>query len=139
MKTLIAFLCSFWFLAQAHAAILTELRPAGPNYGTYRWQCAATGFVTDGSIVGACMERHYGTCSGRGCVPKIDLLGIWSTTWDRTGTPTVDFDSALSAWPGCQGTKSVVEVNGAPYYLIAADSLGDELVENNCVSWLVTP
>jgi len=136
MKIIIAFLCSFVFLASAHAATV-ELRPAGPTTGSYRWQCAAIAF-TDTGVTGACMERHFGVCSGRGCVPKVEVVGTWSTTWDTNGYPTVDF-TTNTGWPGCQGTLTVVEVNGAPYYFIAADSLGDELVENYCVSYFVTP
>jgi hypothetical protein len=136
MKIIIAFACSFLFLASAHAATL-ELRPAGPVSGADRWQCAATGFAPN-TIVGACMERHYGVCSGRGCVPKISVLGIWSTIWDLTGAPTVDFNTSVN-WPGCQGTQSVIVVNGVPMYYISADANGNQLAENNCISWLVAP
>jgi hypothetical protein len=120
-------------------AATTELRPAGPATGTYRWQCAATGFRDAQTIAGVCMERQYGAGSGRGGGYRQPILvGIWATTWDYAGAPTVDF-STTATWPGCQGTQSVVEVNGTYYYFIAADSLGDELVENYCVSYLVTP
>ena len=124
MKSIFALLALLLCATTVHAATL-ELRPAGPVTGSYRWQCVATGFTSTYTAKGACMERHFGVCSGRGCVPKIDVVGTWSTTWDTNGYPTVDFTTA-DTWPGCQGTQSVVEVNGAPYYLIAADSLGDE-------------
>lgn len=122
----------------AQAATLTELRPAGPMTGTYRWQCAATGFADTG-ITGACMERYYRSGSGRGggYLQPI-VLGTWSVTWDSSGSPTLDPTSSVS-WPGCQGTQSVVTVNKIPMYLIAADPLGNELVETNCVSYLWTP
>ena len=131
-----ALLALFLICATAHAATLTELRPAGPTTGASRWQCAATGF-SDAGITGACMERHYGICSGRGCVPRITVLGTWVTTWDTDGNPTLSTTSA--AWPGCQGTSDVVIVNQSPYYYISADSTGRELVENNCVSYFWQP
>lgn len=132
MKIIIAFLCSFVFLASSHAATV-ELRPAGPTAGSYRWQCAATGF-TDAQIVGACQEKYYSA----GRFPKTTLVGTWSVSWDLSGNPTLDMQMP-AVWPGCNGTNSVVEVDGTPYYFIGADSLGDELVENYCVSYFVTP
>jgi hypothetical protein len=136
VKSIFASLALFLACATAHAATIA-LKNVGPTTGSYRWQCAATAF-TDAGITGACMERHFGVCSGRGCVSKVEVVGTWLTTWDTNGYPTVDFTTPAT-WPGCQGTQSVVIVNGTPYYLIAADSLGDELIENYCVNYLVTP
>jgi len=132
------YLLTLLLCSAAQATTLVELRPAGPVSGAYRWQCAATGFADDGSIVGACIERYYRAGSGRGggYLPPV-VLGTWLTTWDRSGNPTLSANPA--AWPGCQGTQSVVMVNGQPMYFISADSMGDELVENNCASWLATP
>lgn len=117
--------------ATAHAATLTELRPAGPTAGAYRWQCVATGFAD--AVTGVCQEKYYS--AARYAQPRV--VGTWVASWDLDGNPTLT--TTVTAWPGCYGTQSVVEVNGGAYYYIAADSLGDELVEAYCVSYLVTP
>lgn len=137
MKSIIASLVLLLACATAQAETV-ELRPAGPTTGSYRWQCAATGFGDSQTIIGVCQERYYRAGSGRGggYVQPV-LLGTWATTWDFTGAPTVDTNTS-AAWPGCMGTQSVVIVAGGPMYYISADSQGDELVENYCISYLVT-
>lgn len=122
----------------AFASTLTPLADVGPTSGAYRWYCEATGFNVDGTISGACQEKHYGTCSGRGCHPVVITLGTWVVTWDRSGNPTLSSDP--TSWPGVQGSGTVVEVNGTPYYYITSDAAGDELVTTNaCQPYLVTP
>jgi hypothetical protein len=128
-----ALLLALLLTCTAQADTLTELRPAGPVTGPYRWQCAATGFVDSATVLGACQEKYYS--GARYAQPKV--VGTWQTTWDLQGTPRLS--TTVAPWPGCVGSGSVVIVNGVPMYFITANALGWELVENYCRSFLVVP
>lgn len=126
-------LCALLLPLAAQAQTLTELRPAGPTAGAYRWRCAATNFVDAQHIAGACQEKFYPVA--RYARPVV--VGTWKVMWDPSGNPTLS--KSVTSWPGCFGTQSVVVLDDVPFYFIAADALGRQLVENNCVSYLSAP
>lgn len=122
--------------------------------------CAGTGFNADGTVVGVCKTQYAGACSGRGCQPVVSIT-TYVANWDVNGDngtavvcsvtrhhlPQVDttqyvpgYDATTCPRINLDPTKTVVTINGVPFYYVTTDAVsGAELVNSNFWGFLYLP
>ena len=124
----------------AAAAGPTLVQLAAPPSGlvnVHSASCAASGFNADGTIAGVC-KYTYGSSggSGRGGGYRQSPTASFPATWTAFGQ-VVGLGANCGCSPNYQGTRSVVVINGAPFYYVATAANGNELVNSNAAGFLV--
>lgn len=122
--------------------------------------CGATGFDDQGYIRGMCRATTSSVCSGRGCQP-VQMITTYLVAWDFTlvGVNTIakpcktvrhhlpqadqttyqpGFDASSCPNLNLQGTGTVYEFEGVPYYFVASDpDTGRVLVNGQSAGYLI--
>lgn len=135
MKTLPLLLVFASLGVSAATLIPLQYAPAPATINTYAplTRCAASG-IAGGTITGVCQYA---------LLPGPAKYHPWRTanydvTWDSDGVPTLGAQS--NSVPNFDPTKSVVVIDGTPYYYVAVDpTSGDEVVSGQSRSYLVLP
>jgi len=116
--------------------LITLASPTHPNLWNYHYgSCAADGFSADGSQITGVCKYSYGSGSRYHASPTISYLA----TWNLDGSANALGSQCTSCNLNYQGTGTVVMINGAPYYYVATDIGGQELVNSNVQSYLYLP
>jgi hypothetical protein len=161
-----AMFCGLLLLSGAAGAqVVTPLSsPAQPVIVNLHWMhCAAIGFNANHTISGAC-QISYSSCSGRYChSPSLFYTALWADNGSNpqlgvqcaqypagVGAATITYSTGYNS-TNCSvnyaGTGTVVGIPYGPYswqvayyYYVSTDPVtGDELVNSNAQSFLVTP